>query len=95
MKEFFWAVIAAYVILYFYAAWLYDGFSIYLAVGLFAMLIGHLYWWKKRKAKQSGGAHEQEQVVEKPDATPISVWRSPIPYMLILGLVIVVGSQWL
>lgn len=95
MKEFFWAIIAAYVFLYFYAAWLYDGFSIYLALGLFVLLVGQVYWWKKRKANQQVQSEEPAVVVEKPDATPISVWRSPLPYMLILGIIVIASIQWL
>ncbi len=90
MKEFFWAVVAAYVFLYFYAAWLYDGFSVYLAVSLFVALIANIYWLKKRKAKRA------EQVPEsvaspppiKVDTKPLSLWRSPLPYMLIFVAVV-------
>ena len=96
MKEFFWAVVAAYVFLYFYAAWLYDGFSVYLAVSLFIALILHVLWLKKRKAKQQQSEEEKPQVAPpRPDTTPMSVWHSPLPYMVILAIAAIMGGVFL
>ncbi|MDM7859519.1 hypothetical protein QTP81_02725 [Alteromonas sp. ASW11-36] len=94
MKEFFWAVVAAYVFLYFYAAWLYDGFSVYLAVSLFIALVANIYWLKRRKDKHTKQVSETAESAPpiKVDTQPISLWRSPLPYMgiLIIAVVLIV-----
>lgn len=93
MKEFFWAVVAAYVFLYFYAAWLYDGFSVYLAVSLFVALIAHIWWLKKRKSKRQEAQEEAPIAPQpKPDTSPVSLWYSPLPYMVILAVAAIVGG---
>ncbi|MBT0585513.1 hypothetical protein [Alteromonas oceanisediminis] len=97
MKEFFWAIIAVYVLLYFYAAWLYDGFNLGFATAVFIAVCAHLFWWRKRKQKQNiakQDVSEETQRVAAPDASPISMWRSPLPYMILIVACVIVASQW-
>ena len=97
MKEFFWAIIAIYVLLYFYAAWLYEGFNLAFATGLFLLVCGHLFWWRKRKNTQRDdeqGDGDSLQTVASPDVSPLSIWRSPLPYMVIIAIVVIAASQW-
>lgn len=94
MKYFFWLGVLAYVFVYFYAAWVYEGFSMPLAIFIFVALVGFVYWRYKRhivhQAQQQAEQHLQAQNPTK--STPpksLSVWSSPLPYMLVLAAIVV------
>lgn len=96
MKHFFWLSAAAYVFLYFYAAWIYDGFSMTLAIALFLLVSGFFYWRHKRKmALQAADTQvSQPEVNATVNTQPISLWRSPLPYIGIAAVIIIfVGTQ--
>lgn len=90
MKYFFWLSAALYVAVYFYAAWIYDGFSMPVAIIIFAMVVGFFYWRYKRyqtvQAEQKLASHSTSNHI---DRKPLSLWRSPIPYIGIAALVVI------
>lgn len=96
MKHFFWLSAAAYVFLYFYAAWIYEGFSMTLAIVIFVLVAAFFYWRHKRKL--TARSNDKPSVDVKLQAAeytqPLSLWRSPLPYIGIVALLIMfVGSQ--
>lgn len=96
MKHFFWLSAAAYVFLYFYAAWIYEGFSMTLAIVIFVLVIAFFYWRHKRKlTARSNGKPSVDVKLQAAEYTqPLSLWRSPLPYIGIVALLIMfVGSQ--
>jgi Ca2+/Na+ antiporter len=94
MKYFFWLSAAAYVVLYFYTAYIYEGFSMTLAIVLFVVFVAFLYWRHKRNEankKQQAQMNIQHSHEEVP---PLSVWQSPLPYVALLAaIVLLVGFQ--
>ena len=54
MRGFFWIIIAIYVFLYFYAVWLYEEFSIWMALAMIMAIGLQVYFIKKRKETRSG-----------------------------------------
>lgn len=92
MKHFFWLSAAAYIVLYFYAAWIYEGFSMTLAILIFLVVSGLIYWRHKRKiAIQAERSENFEPHQPIPINTkPLSLWRSPLPYIGLVAVVIVV-----
>ena len=96
MKHFFWLSAAAYVFLYFYAAWIYEGFSMTLAIAIFILVTGFFYWRHKRKAalQHSNAGDSSVQRPVNVDTQPLSLWRSPLPYIGIIAVMIILfGSQ--
>jgi membrane protein implicated in regulation of membrane protease activity len=91
MKYFFWLSAALYVAVYFYAAWIYDGFSMPLAIFIFILVVGFFYWRYKRYVEvQAKQQSEPELFQHSPmQRQEMSFWRSPIPYVGILALVII------
>lgn len=89
MQWFFWAIVVAYIFLYFFAAYLYDGFSFPMAIGLFG-LIGFGVYWQRRKNKVVPDEPQPAPVNHAP-AEPLSIWQSPIPYMGVLAVCVLVG----
>ena len=61
MRGFFWIIIAIYVFLYFYAVWLYEEFSIWMALAIVIAIGLQVYFLKKRKEELA----EQEQAPVK------------------------------
>jgi hypothetical protein len=90
MKHFFWLSAAAYVFLYFYAAWIYEGFSMTLAIVIFVLVTAFFYWRHKRKLTASIDGKKMVDVkVQVAEYTqPLSLWRSPLPYIGIVALLI-------
>lgn len=92
MKYFFWLSALLYVAVYFYAAWIYDGFSMPVAIIIFVLVFGFCYWRYKRHI---AAAAQQQLTQQTSSAAPIdrptlSFWRSPIPYIAVLGAVAIV-----
>ena len=77
MRGFFWIIIAIYVFLYFYAVWLYEEFSIWMALAIVLAIGLQVYFMKKRKDILSG---ELQQPV-KVEMKPMSILQSPFPYI--------------
>lgn len=90
MKYFFWLGALAYVFVYFYAAWTYEGFSMTLAIIIFVALLAFLYWRYQRHLVHLENQQAQPQVVKKSaPAKNLSIWSSPLPYMLVLAIFVV------
>lgn len=94
MKYFFWLGVLAYVFVYFYAAWVYEGFSMPLAIVIFVLLVSFVYWRYKRhielQAQQQAQQHLQAQSPTKSEPPKnLSIWSSPLPYMAILVIIVV------
>jgi Mn2+/Fe2+ NRAMP family transporter len=85
MKGFFWAIIAVYLLLYFYAVYLYEGFTLVSAFGVLAC-IGVVAWLLFR------GWNKPEKGTAKPAKEKVEMrwYQSPFPYLLVavLGAVI-------
>lgn len=77
MRGFFWIIIAIYVFLYFYAVWLYEEFSIWMALAIVIAIGLQVYFMKKRKEVLA----EQEQAPVKVEMKPLSFWKSPFPFL--------------
>ena len=92
MKHFFWLSVAAYVFLYFYAAWLYDGFSMTLAISLFVAVVGFLSWRHRRKLAKNTESNVQTDPTTQIsiDTQPLSLWHSPLPYIGIIAVIAIV-----
>lgn len=92
MKYFFWLSAALYVAVYFYAAWIYDGFSMPLAIFIFLLVLAFFYWrYKRYLALQARQQLEPEAFKHSPmKRQTLSLWRSPVPYAGILALVVIV-----
>ncbi|MFC4699234.1 hypothetical protein ACFO4O_03565 [Glaciecola siphonariae] len=96
MKYFFWLSGLAYVFVYFYAAWIYDGFSMPVAIIVFLLSAAFVYWRYKRHLADEAQLQSQIQnrAVDQASRKPMSIWRSPFPYVGIIALIaIVVGFQ--
>ena len=89
MKHFFWLSAAAYVVLYFYAAYIYDGFSMTLAIAIFVAVCGLLYWQNKRKAQDAETVSRVDNKVSI-NTKPLSIWSSPLPYIGIAAVVVLI-----
>ncbi|WP_100643079.1 hypothetical protein [Alteromonas facilis] len=100
MKVFLWFVGFAYVFLYFYAAWIYEGFDMWLAILIFATVTGLIIYSRKRSARRAAAENEHaaeagSDVIQSEPAAPLSLWRSPLPYMVMLLAGIIIGSMLL
>ncbi|WP_100656601.1 hypothetical protein [Alteromonas flava] len=98
MKVFFWLSGAAYVFLYFWAAYIYEGFDMWLAIALFVATLAMVYWQRKRSQRRQSLLMDTAPVNQsvEPNQTPqpLSLWSSPLPYMLILVTVILVSLMF-
>ena len=78
MKGFFWAVIAVYLLLYFYAVYLYEGFTLVSALGVLVIMgvVGWLLFkgWSKTGADDAKAAKERVEM---------RWYQSPFPYLLL------------
>ncbi len=77
MRGFFWIIIAIYVFLYFYAVWLYDEFSIWMALAIIVAIGTQIYFVRKRKEVLGDEVAQPVRVETK----PMSIWQSPFPYI--------------
>lgn len=96
MKYFFWLSSLAYVFVYFYAAWIYDGFPMPVAIIGFIVFVGFIYWRYKRhlvlQAELEQKPHS-EGIAHAP-TKPLSIWRSPVPYVGAIALIaLFIGFQ--
>ena len=94
MKQFFWLSAGAYVFLYFYAAYIYEGFSMTLAIVLFVGVCGFFFWRHKRKGAKTA-VSTPVQAVNNSDTKPLSLWHSPLPYIGILAIGLIGIGIWL
>ena len=81
MRSFFWIIIFIYVLLYFYAVYLYDEFNLVVAAGIFIAVVAQ-FWYARKKMSR----HEADLAAGKLKATtveskPLSFWSSPFPYV--------------
>lgn len=92
MKYFFWLSGAAYVFVYFYAAWIYDGFSIPVAIFFFALFVIFIYWRYQRFKAQEAQQQLEPQTTSMGNVNikPLSLWRSPIPYIGVVAVVVII-----
>lgn len=96
MKYFFWLSALAYVFVYFYAAWVYEDFTMPVAIFFFVLFVGFVYWRYKRHIahqalQQSQTTTDNPAAVDRPE---LSLWRSPLPYIAVIALVvIIIGFQ--
>ncbi|WP_395340417.1 hypothetical protein PN836_016820 [Ningiella sp. W23] len=94
MKYFFYLSIAPYAFVYFYAAWIYDGFSMPVAIVGFIVSVGLFYYLYKahmRRAEQQqieARARAESAVAQthSADRNSLSLWKSPLPYIGLLAL---------
>lgn len=83
---------ALYVAVYFYAAWIYDGFSMPVAIIVFVMVTGFCYWQYRRYLEQEAKHHSQPQTTSPQQVSrpTLSFWRSPLPYIAVAAVVVIV-----
>ncbi|WP_026377409.1 hypothetical protein [Aestuariibacter salexigens] len=82
MRVFFWASVLTYLFLYFWAAYLYEGFDMGLAILIAVVFFAALgVWLKRRKAQPQEVAQPVGRDAD--DTKPLSIWQSPLPYMVI------------
>jgi MFS superfamily sulfate permease-like transporter len=91
MKYFFWLSAFTYVVLYFYTAWIYEGFSMTLAIIIFVLVTAFFYWRHKRKVALQAKLQSQPQTSNHSlvNTRPLSFWQTPIPYVGIAAVVII------
>ena len=94
MKVFFWMGAATYVVLYFYTAYLYEGFSMTLAIILFVFAVAFFYWRRKRSIAIEAEKSTSTAQYKHEEVPPLSVWQSPLPYIAVIALIVlVIGFQ--
>ena len=89
MKGFFWAVVAVYLFLYFYAVYVYEGFTLVSALGVL-VVIGIVAWllfrnWTPKNAGDAVG--EIQPNTARAKKTEMKWYQSPFPYLLLFVLV--------
>lgn len=91
MKYFFWLGISAYVFLYFFAAWVYDDFSMPVAIALFVMMVAFVYWRYQRHLQLQAELLSQDSppAVRPANRPTLSIWHSPIPYVAVFAIVVI------
>jgi uncharacterized membrane protein YraQ (UPF0718 family) len=75
MRGFFWILVGIYVLLYFYAVYLYEAFSVWLILALL-VAIAVSYWMYQKKDTLGEQVHHVDV-----DTQPLSIWQSPFPYI--------------
>ncbi|MFC3092688.1 hypothetical protein DRW07_00535 [Alteromonas sediminis] len=91
MKFFFYSIIGIYLFLYFYAVWVYEGFTLVTALSVLVTL-GVLGWLLVRGWGGKQPRALAEASADKHAAPAEMRWyQSPFPYLLLLGSVALIS----
>ena len=91
MKFFFYSVIGIYLMLYFYAVWVYEGFTLVTALSVLVTL-GVLGWllvrgWASKGPRDISEANATDTLT----SSSMQWYQSPFPYILLIGIVALVS----